>query len=80
MTKPLPLSTEHVAPPEDLAIVLRAMGLGAQLAVYRLDGSPLTEQDRLNLPSLLRGYALGRELQPTDDEIAAAVLATSSDG
>lgn len=63
---------EYVAPPEDLSQVLRSVGLGATLAIVRLDGAPLTDHDRATLPSLLKAYALGRELQPSDDEMAAA--------
>ena len=74
MTKPMP-AAEFVAAPSDLADVLLSVGLRATLAVERIDGAPLTAEDRQTLPVVLEGYALGRELQPTDDELADAVVA-----
>lgn len=79
MTKTFP-AAEHIAPPDDLATALRVHGLGATLAVVRLDGAPLSDTDRAKLPAVLEGYALARELQPTDDEQAQAAAAVAAGG
>lgn len=76
MTKNLP--ADQIAPPADLAAALRVHGLGAVLVVSRLDGAPLTDADRDALPVVLEGYALARELHPTDEEQAQAAAAVAA--
>ena len=72
MTKNPP-AAEFIALPADLAGTLRAHGYEASLAIVRLDGAPLTEKDRADLPIVLGNYETIRELQPTVDELADAV-------
>ena len=71
MTKPLPPETlATVDAPEDLSVLFESAGLVVKLVVTRADGAPLTDADRDVVPVLVDGYALGREVNPTDDELA----------
>jgi hypothetical protein len=72
MTKPRP-AAEFIALPADLSGTLRAHGYEASLAIVRCDGAPLTDKDRATLPLVLENYETIRELQPTADELVAAV-------
>jgi hypothetical protein len=65
---------ENISPPADLATLFNAAGLTATLTVARQDGAPLTEADRALLPVLIEGYELGRELNPSESELNAAVV------
>ena len=69
MTK-TPDSLATIDAPPDMATLFASAGLVVKLAVTRADGSPLTDADREVLPVLVDGYALGRELNPTDEELS----------